>query len=60
MKKQKLNKAVTDSLASVAQNGIDLNVRIDTITYVKLLFLTILIAALLVGYKYTLFRLKIK
>lgn len=60
MKKQKLNKAVTDSLASVVQNGIDINIRLETITYVKLIFLALLVAGLVLGYKYAMFKLKIK
>jgi hypothetical protein len=60
MKKQKLNKAVTDSLASVVQNGIDVNIRLETITYVKLIFLALLVAGLVLGYKYAMFKLKIK
>lgn len=60
MKKQKLNKAVTDSLASVVQNGIDVNIRLETITYVKLIFLALLVAGLVLSYKYAMFKLKIK
>ena len=60
MKKQKLNKAVTDSLASVVQNGIDVNIRLETITYVKLIFLALLVEGLVLGYKYAMFKLKIK
>lgn len=60
MKKQKLNKAVTDSLASVVQNGIDVNIRLETITYVKLIFLALLVAGLALSYKYAMFKLNIK
>lgn len=60
MKKQKLNKAVTDSLASVVQNGIDVNIRLETITYVKLIFLALLVAGLVLSYKYAMFKLNIK
>lgn len=59
-KPKKINKAVTDSLASVVQNGIDLNICIETATYVKLIFLALLVAGLFIGCKYALLKLKIK
>lgn len=59
-KPKKINKAVTDSLTSVVENGIDINICIETTTYVKLIFFALLVAGLFIGCKYALLKLKIK
>ena len=50
-KKKHLDKAVTDSLATVVQEGIDVNICIETATYLKLIFLAIIIAGVFIGSK---------
>lgn len=59
-KKKHLDKAVTDSLTTVVQEGIDVNICIETATYLKLIFLAIIIAGVFIGSKYALLKLKIK
>ena len=58
MKKKKINKAVTDTLSSLLEEGINVNVRIETATYVKLFFLAVLITAVIIIANYGLHILK--
>ncbi len=60
MKKKNLNKAVTDSISSVLENGINVNVRIETATYVKLFFVITLTTAVIMAANYGLHILKNK
>lgn len=60
MKKKNLNKAVTDSISSVLENGINVNVRIETATYVKLFFVITLATAVIMAANYGLHILKNK
>lgn len=58
MKTNNLNKAVSDSISTVINNGIDVNVKIETGTYIKLIFLAILIACIVFATKYGLYIIK--
>ena len=58
MKKKNLNKAVTDSISSILENGINVNVRIETATYVKLFFVITLATAVIMAANYGLHILK--
>lgn len=58
MKTEKINKAVTDSIVSLLQDGINVNVRIETATYVKLLFFAILVVGIIGATNYGLHILK--
>lgn len=58
MNKPKLNKAVSDSISTIAQEGISVNIRLETITFVKLIFLALLIAGITVGANYGLHIIK--
>lgn len=58
MKTNNLNKAVSDSISTIINNGIDVNVKIETGTYIKLIFLAILIAAITFAAKYGLHLIK--
>ena len=58
MKTNNLNKAVPDSISTVINNGIDVNVKIETGTYIKLIFLAILIACIAFATKYGLYIIK--
>ena len=60
MKKKNLNKAVTDSISSILENGINVNVRIETATYVKLFFVITLATAVILAANYGLHILKNK
>ena len=60
MKKKNLNKAVTDSISSVLENGINVNIRIETATYVKLFFVITLATAVILAANYGLHILKNK
>ena len=60
MKKKNLNKAVTDSISSILENGINVNVRIETATYVKLFFVITLATAVIMAANYGLHILKNK
>lgn len=57
-KKTKLNKAVADSLSILLQEGINVNVRLENATLVKLVFFVILTSAIIAGTNYGLFLLK--
>lgn len=58
MNKPKLNKAVSDTIATIVQEGIDVNVRLETGTFVKLIFLALLIAGITVAANYGLHIIK--
>ena len=58
MKTNNLNKAVSDSISTIINNGIDVNVKIETDTYIKLIFLVILIACITFATKYGLYIIK--
>lgn len=58
MEKKKLNKAVTDSISSFLDNGINVNVRIETETFVRLIFFAIIVTVVVAGTNYTLHWLK--
>lgn len=58
MKKKKLNKAVTDSISAALENGINVNIRIETATYVKLFFVITLATAVIMAANYGLHILK--
>ena len=60
MKKKNLNKAVTDSISSILENGINVNIRIETATYVKLFFVITLATAVIMAANYGLHILKNK
>lgn len=58
MKKKNLNKAVTDSISAALENGINVNIRIETATYVKLFFVITLATAVIMAANYGLHILK--
>ena len=60
MKKKNLNKAVTDSISAALENGINVNIRIETATYVKLFFVITLATAVILAANYGLHILKNK
>lgn len=60
MKKKNLNKAVTDSISAALENGINVNIRIETATYVKLFFVITLATAVIMAANYGLHILKNK
>ena len=58
MKKTKLNKAVSDSITTLVQEGIDVNVKIDNGTLIKLAFFVIITTAIIISGNYALHLLK--
>ena len=57
-KKRKLNKAVTDSISGLLDQGINVNVNIKTEVLVRLAFFAIIVTAVIGVTNFTLFRLK--
>jgi hypothetical protein len=60
MIKKNLNKAVTDSISAALENGINVNIRIETATYVMLFFVITLATAVIMAANYGLHILKNK
>lgn len=58
MKPQPTNKAVSDSIAMLAENGINVNINIQTITLVRLAVFAIVLTALISGTMYGMHVLK--
>ena len=58
MKPQPTNKAVSDSIAALAENGIDINVNIRTEVLVRLAVFAIVLTALISGTMYGMHILK--
>ena len=58
MERKKLNKAVSDSISNVLDNGINVNVRVETQTFVKLIFFAIIVTVIVAATNYTLHWLK--
>ena len=56
--KKHINKAVTDSLSALLDQGINVNVRVETQTLVKLVFFAIIVTIVVAGTNYTLHWLK--
>lgn len=58
MKKKITNKAVSDSISALLKQGVNVNIRIETATYAKLIFLAVIIAGLFAATSYALYHLK--
>ena len=58
MKPQPTNKAVSDSIATLAENGINVNINIQTTTLVRLTVFAIILTALISGTMYGMHVLK--
>ena len=57
-KPRKLNKAVTDSISNLLDQGINVNINISTEVCVKIVFVAIIITAAIGGVNWILYSLK--
>lgn len=56
--KKNLNKAITDNLSALLEQGVNVNVRVETQTLVRLVFFAIVITVVVAGTNYALHWLK--
>lgn len=57
-KRKKLNKAVTDSISGLLEQGINVNVTFPTSTLVRLVFFSIILTVVISGTSFALHKLK--